>query len=291
MLLVVAVASADHRGDVMNYAEEPKQTSGDETNQTRYVELPWADAEDEIVADLAIDRLREELMTWLETERGIHPQTLLVSVGALAGFAAQNAALERVANRDIPLPPGADPMEQEDLGHYLRTSGLLMVATAKSGEKFYFGDLINGYLVQQTTSDYPLWSIVAAVAVEAGVAADELPDYMALFGHAADSIGTPEFGVLQVDEAHQPQITPREALDMFWPRTRLILMRTDGAGLAKGRSLKSEHWPLVIALVAGQLVTLTKDTLDPRIGVGLLMEAAITMSKVDPKEVPVTPAG
>jgi hypothetical protein len=38
-------------------------------------------------------------------------------------------------------------------------------------------------------------------------------------------------------------------------------------------------------MVAQQFVTMTKDTLDPRIGLALLMESAIAMSKVDPKTV------
>jgi hypothetical protein len=44
----------------------------------------------------------------------------------------------------------------------------------------------------------------------------------------------------------------------------------------------------VVDLVARQFVLMTKDALDPRIGVALLMESAITMSKVDPKTVPQT---
>jgi hypothetical protein len=47
-----------------------------------------------------------------------------------------------------------------------------------------------------------------------------------------------------------------------------------------------EHWPVVVALVAKQLITLAKDTLNPRLSVALIMEAAIAASKVDPDTVP-----
>jgi hypothetical protein len=275
MLLVVAAVG--RTGEIMAHAEE---------NQTKPVRLPWTDTEDEVVSNIAIGSLRESLMMWLKTERGIHAETLLASVGALAGFAAQNAALARVATRNIPLPPDTDTMPQEALSQYLRSSGLMMIATAKSGENFYFGDLINGYLVHQATSDAPLWGFVAAAAIGAGVRPAELPDYHAMFRHAAATIGTPEFGVMQVAREHQPQLSPRQALDTFWPRAKFILTRTDGPGPARDRSVRPEHWPLVIALVASQFVTLTKDTLDPGIGLALLMEAAIAMSKVDPKTVP-----
>jgi hypothetical protein len=81
---------------------------------------------------------------------------------------------------------------------------------------------------------------------------------------------------------------PRQALDMFWPRTKFILTRTDGPGPARGRNVPPEYWPLALDLVARHFLILTKDTLDPRIGIALLMESAIAMSKVEPKTVPQT---
>jgi len=255
---------------------------------TRLVGLPWEGTDDEVVTNLAIGSLRDSLMMWLATERGVHAETLLVAIGALAGFAAQTAAFVRVEKRDLPLPAGEGPMSPEALSQYLRTKGLLVMVTTKSGERFCFGDLINGYLVQQSTSDYPLWGFVAASAIAAGVKPDQLPDYVAMFRHASRTVGTAQFGVMQVSEDHQPHLPARRALDLFWPQTKFILSRTDGPGPASGRSVRPEHWPLVMAQVARQFVTLSKDTLDPRMGLALLMEAAITMSKVDPTTVPQT---
>jgi hypothetical protein len=48
----------------------------------------------------------------------------------------------------------------------------------------------------------------------------------------------------------------------------------------------SHYWPLVIDLVARQIEPMSKTALDLKIGVSLLMECAIAMSKVDPKTVP-----
>jgi hypothetical protein len=257
-------------------------------NLTRSVTLPWEDTDDEVATNLAIGSLRDSLMMWLSGERGVHAETLLVATGALAGFAAQTAAFVRVAKRDFPLPEGHGSIPPEALSQYLRSRGLLVLVTTKAGERFYFGDLINGYLVQQSTSDYPLWGFVAAAAIAAGVKPEELPDYVAMFRHASATVGTPQFGVMQVAGDHQPHLAARQALDLFWPRARAILARTDGPGPAQGRSVRREYWPLVVAQVARQFVTLSKDTLDPRIGLALLMEAAITMSKVDPVTVPQT---
>jgi hypothetical protein len=257
-------------------------------NQTRSVTLPWEGTGDEIVANLAIGSLRDSLMTWLTTERGVHAETLLVAIGALAGFAAQTAAFVRVEKGDVPRPPGEASLSGEALSQYLRAKGLLVVATTRSGEHFYFGDLINGYLVQQSTSDYPLWGFVAAAAIAAGARPAELPDYVAMFRRASKTVGTAEFGLMPVAEAHQPHLSARKALDTFWPRAKFILSRADAPGPPRDYGVRPEHWPLVTALVARQFITLAKDTLDPRIGIALLMEAAITMSKVDPKTVPQT---
>src|SRR5256885_13146268 len=48
---------------------------------------------------------------------------------------------------------------------------------------------------------------------------------------------------------------------------------------AKGKSVRPEYWPLIAALVARQFLLMSKDTIDPRVGVGLIMESAIAMSR------------
>ena len=259
----------------------------DEVPQTRPFVLPWKDSDDEVVVNIAIGSLRESVLAWLKTERGVHTETLLCSIGALAGFAGQTAAFRRVETRDVPLPPDADPkMPAAALAEYLRGANLMVVANTKSGEAFYFGDLINGYIVPQATNGYSLWNFVAAAAIEAGLKPTELPDYREMFQFAAQSVGTPEFGVPRVSSKHQPQLAPRAALNLFWPRARFILTRDDGPGPAQGRHVPPHYWPLVIDLVARQCVLMSKSALDPKIGVALLMESAIAMSKVDPKTVP-----
>jgi hypothetical protein len=92
--------------------------------------------------------------------------------------------------------------------------------------------------------------------------------------------------VPRVAKEHQPQLAPRAALNLFWPRARFILTREDGPGPAQGRHVPPRYWPLVIDLVARQCLLMSKGTLDPKVGVALLMESAIAMSKIDPKTVP-----
>jgi hypothetical protein len=232
--------------------------------------FPW-EPDGAIKANLAIGNLREALLAWLRSERGVHAETLMVVVGALAGFAAQNAAFRSLGPPGTPVPDNA------------------IVMAEAAGARFYFGDRINGYLVRQAGgSQYPLWGYIAAAALQAGLPAQELPDVTEMFEHIARSIGTPAFGIPRAPREQVPQLTPRKALELFWPSANALLSNTEGPGPLKGTSVAEEHWPLVIALVARQFIIMAKDTLDPRIALALVMESAIAMSKVDPQTVPQT---
>ena len=77
-------------------------------DEPRPVKLPWEqDIVGETTANLAIGGLRETIMRGLTDERGVHAETLMVVIGALAGFAAQQAAWDRVKRGDVPLTPAA----------------------------------------------------------------------------------------------------------------------------------------------------------------------------------------
>ena len=281
LMFVGALGVGWPTGDDVAHAEN--------ANRPQAIQYPWAGTDDEIVVNLAIGSLRDSLMQWLTSERGVHAEALLVSIGAIAGFAAQCAVEERIRKRDV--PGAAKDMPGLELSKLLHDRGLAVRVTAKSGEKYQFGDLINGYLVKQaTTVNYHLFGILAAAAAQNGVRYDDLPDPIPMFRHASQTVGTPEYGILHPPEPLDPQFTPRQALDKFWPRVKFIFERTDGQGIdvVKGQSVRPEYWPLIAALVARQFLLMAKDTLDPRAGVGLIMESAIVMSKVDPKTLPQT---
>src|SRR5438270_1453346 len=94
LILVGAIAAGWPTGDDVAHAEN--------TSRPQSIQYPWTGTGDEIAVNLAIGRLRDSLMKWVTTERGVHAETLLVSAGAIAGFAAQAAALERIKARDVP---------------------------------------------------------------------------------------------------------------------------------------------------------------------------------------------
>jgi hypothetical protein len=263
------------------------------TPRVESVGYPWAGTDDEIAINLAIGSLRDSLIKWLTTERGVHAETLIVATGAIAGFAAINAVRERVNNRDVPVPAGFNKsMPDDEFYNYLRESGLILMAAAKTdGAHYFFGDLINGYLIEQsTTVNHSLFAILSAAAMQAGVKPSDLPDMKPIFHRVSSVVGKGgDYGVLDLPKGLEPQLTPREALDKFWPRVKFIFERTDGQGVVEpaiGRNVKPEYWPFVTALVARQILLMTKDTVRPRDALALMMESAIWMSKVDPKTVP-----
>ena len=261
------------------------QAAGPSPMQT--VRYPWTGTDDEIAVNLAIGSLRDSMMKWLTSERGVHAETLLVSIGAVAGFSAQMAVQERIKNRDI--PGATKDMTAPELGKFMGERSIAVQVTGKNGEIYYYGDLLNGYLLKQAyTVDPPLYNILGGGAVEAGMKAADLPDMIPIFTRASRAIGTPEYGNLNVPKNLNPHFTPRQALDKFWPQVKFIFERQDGQGVgpAKGRNVKPEYWPLVTALVARQFLVMAKDAVDPRVAFELMMESAIVMSKIDPAKVP-----
>jgi len=65
------------------------------------------------------------------------------------------------------------------------------VVAEAGGERYYFGDRINSYLVQQSGEyAYPLWGFIAAAALQAGMPEKDMPDVREMFAHVAKTIGT-----------------------------------------------------------------------------------------------------
>ena len=74
-----------------------------------------------------------------------------------------------------------------------------------------------------------------------------------------------------------PRKLPRVTLVENWSRISKILR---GAGRAP------QDWPLDLAVAAQKLIVMGKDVLPPSLAARIVMEAAIPMSKIDPRTVP-----
>jgi len=232
---------------------------------------PWQ-PESSKTGHRAIGDIGVGLMNSLKSARGIHSETLLTVIGALAGFAAQNAALNVITS---------------GIAATGKSRSLAVVST-KTGEIFLFGDAINSFLFPEEGSVLPLAALIFGAAVEAGVAEADLPNLGEMAAHVATVVGSAaEFGKLRVRPGVEPHFQPLAALNKFWPDTRDMLARPP-VKLLFGRresSLQEIHWPIVLGLIASQYIAMTKQTLNPSIGAAIVMESAVITSKIDPQRV------
>ena len=209
--------------------------------------------------DNAIAQIHGWLMTALRDERGLHCETVLTVVGALGGYAAQQAIWEGMVK------PGLITKEKA-----------FMVVGTESGEEFYFGDAINMALASTGPNIASFWSLVAGGAQSVG--ARQLPDIAEIFKHAAETVGTEAFGIPRLPPRYMPKPTPRRALNECWPHVHAMLKATTPG-----------TWAMQLGVVAQRLIAQMKDVVPPEMAAKILMEAAVPMSKVDPKTVPTSP--
>lgn len=227
-----------------------------------------ADSKHTVPIAIAIDGLSESLLTWLMSElrvrKEVQQESVLCALGALAGYAAQQAIREAVVK------PGKLTLDQA-----------FVVIETRSGEVYFFGELLNAIIVAKDggkpgvreTGHASIWKIVSDAGYEAG--AINLPDVTDVIKHCAATVGGAEFGIPRVPDAHMPIVLPRDAVSRFWPAARRKLAGTEPMS-----------WPLHLAMAAHKLIVDLKHTVRPDIAVRLVMEAAVPMSKIDPVTLP-----
>lgn len=201
-------------------------------------------------------RIADWLMRELTDERGVHCETILTVIGALAGYAAQQALWEGMVK------PGK-----------LAITEAFTVVETSSGATYFFGETLDTMLASLEPKHLSVWKIVAGGALASG--GDHLPDMGNLLRHCAATAGTSAFGLPRLPDDHLPSILPRAALERFWPGARLLLALAEPL-----------HWPLHMANAAQKLMQAMKGSIAPDLAVRVVMEAAVPMSRVDPATVP-----
>jgi hypothetical protein len=201
-------------------------------------------------------RIADWLMRELKDERGIHCETLLTAIGALCGYAAQQALWEGMVK------PGK-----------LAIAQAFKVVDTPSGATYFFGDTLDAILVSMEPKHVSVWKIVAGGALASG--GEHLPTVPDLLRHCAATAGTSAFGLPRLPDDHLPSILPRNAVERFWPGARLLLSLSDPL-----------QWPLLMAHAAQKLMLAMKGSIAPDLAVKIVMEAAVPMSRVDPATVP-----
>jgi hypothetical protein len=188
----------------------------------------------------------------------VHHETLLTEIGALAGFAVQMSIRRSVIERQQ-LDPGT----------------ILVEVATKNNEIYYFSDLLNWMLFENMEQPpYCVWAYVSApVPPESHLL---LPDMSEIVSNAARSIGTKPFGVPRLPREHMPHKLPRSALEEHW---RFIRAELGTAGR------DPSQWPYDVAAAAQWQMSTGQGTIDLPLAARIVMEAAIPMSKVDPRTI------
>ena len=203
--------------------------------------------------------LTQAILAWLTAEIGdgnghLHCETAMIVLGALAGFAAQQAVWAGMAELGTP---------QHLVFKTVRT---------RSGETYYLSDLVNEILAGKGEAP-TIVSLIAVAAAKAG--ARTMPDIKGIFRNAMETIGSALFGRPRIPDGHAPRILPRDALTRYWP--------------AAHRLVQGETPPMKarwFALAAGVLLQKMQQSCPPEVAWALMIEAAVPMSIIDPATVP-----
>jgi hypothetical protein len=208
-------------------------------------------------ANKVASELVEMLFGELRDSSGVHIETVLATLGALAGFAGQ------MAIREALIKTGQLPPEKA-----------FVVARASSGETYYFGEMLSDILYSNKPGIVSLSGMVGGAAQQAG--ARTLPNIADIARHVAGTVAAGGFGIPRLPSHHMPRIAPLELLDRFWNPIRNFLVVNVHS---------PPQWPLVIGLAAQKVIIMAKDQLDPALATQIVMEAAIPLASVDPAKV------
>ena len=239
-------------------------------SQVEQPHYPWSDTSP-IKGNLAIGNLRENLQRLLTDDRGIHAETLLASIGAIAGYASQNAFWHQTG-----LHPTTAPE---------RIGDQLVVVRLHSGERLFYGDGINSYLAggPGDTEKLFLWGFVQGALLQLEIPLDRHPDLNAMFARVTKVAGTDAFGMPDVPVNHRPKVPVVQLIKELWPSVENIFKFAPPRGVAATEAdIGEAYWPFVSFIVASQFIQLAGPYVPPDVTATLVMESAIAASKLDP---------
>lgn len=228
--------------------------------------FPW-EPESANRANLAASAIRQ-VLTQKIPPKGAQAQSLLVAAGALVGFAAQNSALEQgellTARRDLVAPES------------------LMLRQVKDGPRYLAGRWINAPLLLGYGHGFPLQRFVVQAGSAGGMQRTDFPDYWELERQVAKAAFGGELGRLAPAEGREATARPQDLLRVLWPAARRIIQAPMPLEMADEPALHAAHWPIVLSLVAARLMGHAKAEVPAAVAAGLVMEAALVASKLDP---------
>ncbi len=235
----------------------PAQDNASSTPQINSVPMPpdqTASADPFYAVKKGGKEIAAKLFTAMSGERGIHLESLLSALGALAGYACQISVREALV-----VQQGRAEKEV-----------FIVVNSKQDGQTYYFGDLLNKPLAE---SRYSVWSLASGASQKIGL--KDLIDLHAIFKHVTDSLGSDAFGVPRTPAAHQANELPINYVRFLWPQL---------FPLAKNFSATPADWPILFGIAIQEILYASKDLIDPQLALSIVMESAVPMSKIYLKE-------
>lgn len=202
-----------------------------------------------IGAKIGSKEITQRLLTAMKEERGVHIESILCSLGSLAGYACQASVRAQAVTLGL-----------------TETANLVTINT-KEGKQYFFGDHLNKPLAE---SQYSVWGLVGGAAQHAGCAT--MLNVDEIFKHVSETVGSGDFGKPRVSEKHMPHDLPLNYVRNLWPSLLPIIQKF---------CPNPEHWPILLGLSIQEVIEMGKQVLDPCTSAQLVMESAIPMSKVD----------
>ncbi len=189
------------------------------------------------------------LLNAMKTDKGVHVESLLCALGALAGYACQENLRAQAKEKNV------------------AEAAVFTIVKTKDGQQYFFGGPLNSVLAESPLS---IWSLSVAAARRAGC--KELPDIEEIFKHVSETLGSPSFGIPRTSTGNQAGDTPINYLKSLWPVVFPIV---------KQYCQKPSEWPLLLGLSIQDAVETGKTVIAPDTALKIVMESAIPMSKVD----------
>ncbi|ADU75362.1 hypothetical protein M972_112445 [Acetivibrio thermocellus AD2] len=203
-----------------------------------------------IGAKLGAKEIFNTLLNAVRDSRGVHIETLICALGALAGYSCQ-ASLRK------------EFVEIRGLSE----EQVFTVIQAKNGKRYFFGDLINKPLFE---NQYSVWSLAAGIVQHMGVNIDF--DILEIFKYVSATVGTENYGIPRIPEGHRTADVPINFVKAFWP---LFLPRIEKY------CASPREWPVLFGLAIQDGLLQGKDVIDPSLALKIVMESAIPMAKAE----------
>ncbi|MBW0005025.1 MAG: hypothetical protein JO216_16225 [Hyphomicrobiales bacterium] len=201
--------------------------------------------------------LIEMLFGELRDSSGVHVETALAALGAVAGFSCQMALRETIIKSG-----------------QLTEDKVFAAVKTKNGDTFYFGGSLNEILFANKPGALSIYEFVGGAAQKLG--AKKLPNINEIVKYEAITLGGDDFGGLRLPNNHMPKSKPISLLDKFWNPFRNFLLINVPTPM---------HWPFVLGLSAQMIIIEAKEVIDPGLAAEIVMQSAIPMAKIDPSKI------